>query len=323
MKIEIIDLDNKPAGEILLKAEIYQQELRQDILHKVVEWQRAKKRAGTHKTKGISEVSGTTKKPYAQKGTGNARQGSLRSPQFRGGAVIFGPVVRDHGYSMQKKIRKLALKIALSSKAAENKLIVMSNLDTPAFKTKDLKQKLENIGINSCLVVGMDSVRDINFARAYKNIKHIDALPTIAINVYDILKHEHLILTRDAVATLDIRLSKETSGSNPLPSTILKENLETLIPVPSSTNSPIKSTSKGFQKNDVILNEEHRSASIKTRESKEIKDGFLNNKEFSFPKERTDKTTEEKEKTTKKKSAAATVDKGSLKPKASSKKVGQ
>ena len=207
MKIKVINLDNKEVGEISLASDIYKQELRADILHKVVAWQRAKKRSGTHKTKGISEISGTTKKPFKQKGTGNARQGSLRSPQFRGGAVIFGPVVRDHGYSIQKKVKRLALKIALSAKLSEKRLVVVENLDIKTCKTKDLQAKLTKIGVNSALVIGIDTEKDTNFARAYRNIKYIDALPSDAINVYDILNHDHLILSRASVDVINERLS--------------------------------------------------------------------------------------------------------------------
>src|SRR3546814_8733900 len=122
MKISVKTLDNTDAGEIELSNSGFGLPVREDRLHRIVHWHLAKRRAGTHKTKGVSEISGTTKKPYKQKGTGRARQGSLRSPQFRGGAVIFGPVVRDHGYDLPKKVRKLALKTALSAKQAEGKL---------------------------------------------------------------------------------------------------------------------------------------------------------------------------------------------------------
>jgi large subunit ribosomal protein L4 len=207
MQTKVLDLDNNVVGEIGLNPTIYQQEARPDILHRVVEWQRAKKRKGTHKTKGVSEVSGTTRKPYKQKGTGQARQGSLRSPQFRGGGIIFGPVVRSHEYSLQKKVRNLGIKIALSMKLAGQQLIVLKDLEIDSNKTKELAKKLKVMGINSALIIGLDKVRDTNFIRSYQNIKHIDALPTQAINVYDILKHEHLILTREAVDNIEQRLA--------------------------------------------------------------------------------------------------------------------
>src|ERR1700681_1550834 len=125
MKLTVRNLDNQEVGDIELAEAIFGAPVRRDILARVVNWQLAKRRAGTHKTKGISDIQGTTKKPWRQKGTGRARAGSLRSPQFRGGAVIFGPVARDHAFGMQKKVRRLALKTALSSKQAEGKLIVI------------------------------------------------------------------------------------------------------------------------------------------------------------------------------------------------------
>src|SRR6202166_2939356 len=141
MKLSVRNLDNKEVGDIELSDAVFGVPIRRDILARVVNWQLAKRRAGTHKTKGISEISGTTKKPWKQKGTGRARQGSLRSPQFRGGAVIFGPHSRDHGYKLPKKIRQLALKTALSSKVASGELLVVENLNIGITKTKELLKK--------------------------------------------------------------------------------------------------------------------------------------------------------------------------------------
>src|SRR6201988_448297 len=137
MKLTVRNLDNKEVGDIELADEGFGLPVRRDILARVVTWQLAKRRAGTHKTKGISDISGTTKKPYKQKGTGRARQGSLPSPQFRGGAVIFGPVARSHEFSLQKKVRKLALKTALSTKLAEGKLVVLEAATADSYKTKE------------------------------------------------------------------------------------------------------------------------------------------------------------------------------------------
>ena len=208
MEVKLLNLDNKEVGKVHLDPSVYSHEIRQDILHRVVEWQRAKRRAGTHKTKGISEISGTTKKPFKQKGTGNARQGSLRSPQMRGGAVIFGPVVRDHAYDLQKKVRSLGLKMALSLKVAEQKFLALDGLDVKSHKTKDLSVRLKNLGLSSVLIVGLDELKDKNFAMAYRNIKNIHAVPVEAINVYDILRSEHLVLTKDAIEAVTQRLSK-------------------------------------------------------------------------------------------------------------------
>jgi large subunit ribosomal protein L4 len=205
MKTAVTTLDNKSAGEIELADEIFAVPVRRDILARMVNWQLAKRRAGTHKTKGISDVQGTTKKPWRQKGTGRARQGSLRSPQFRGGAVIFGPVVRSHEFGLQKKVRRLALKTALSAKQAEGKLVVLEKASVKAPKTKALAQQFLKLGWRSVLIIDGPSV-DENFARAARNIPDVDVLPQQGANVYDILRRDTLVLTRDAVQHLEARL---------------------------------------------------------------------------------------------------------------------
>ena len=204
MKTNIISLDNKTVGEIELDETIFGLPLRVDLLHRIVGWQLAKRRSGNHKTKTISEISGTTKKPFKQKGTGNARQGSLRSPQFRGGATIFGPVVRSHAYDLPKKVRKLALKVALSAKVADGKLIVLDTAKTETKKTKDLATRFKALGWNSVLVI--DGQVDDNFALASRNLPHVDVLPQVGTNVYDILRRDTLVLTKDAVQALEARL---------------------------------------------------------------------------------------------------------------------
>jgi large subunit ribosomal protein L4 len=205
MKLAVKTLDNQDAGEIELADEVFGVTVRRDILARVVQWQLAKRRAGTHKTKGISEISGTTKKPWRQKGTGRARQGSLRSPQFRGGAVIFGPVVRSHEYDLQKKVRRLGMRCALSAKAAEGKLVVLDAAALAEGKTKALKQRLDALGLGSALIVAGAEV-DVNFARAARNLPFVDVLPSIGANVYDILRRDTLVLTREAVEQLEARL---------------------------------------------------------------------------------------------------------------------
>jgi large subunit ribosomal protein L4 len=205
MKTKVISLDNQSVGEIDLSDDVFGLSLRTDLLHRMVTWQLAKRQSGTHKTKGISEISGTTKKPFAQKGGGRARQGSLRSPQFRGGATIFGPVVRSHAFDMPKKVRKLALKVALSAKAAEGKLIVLDQAKVGGPKTKDLATRLKALGWSSVLVIDGAKVDD-NFALASRNIPHVDVLPEIGANVYDILRRDTLVLTKDAVQALEARL---------------------------------------------------------------------------------------------------------------------
>jgi large subunit ribosomal protein L4 len=206
MKIQVVSLEGKKVGEADLNDDIFgRQEIRIDLLDRAVQWQQAKKRAGTHMAKTISGVSGTTKKPYAQKGTGNARQGSLRSPQFRGGGVIFGPVVRSHAYDLPKKVRQLALKNALSSKAKEGKLIVLDVAKTDTHKTKDMVSKLKKLGLSSALIIDGANL-DLNFCRAVANIPMIDVLPEQGANVYDILRRDTLVLTKNAVEQLEARL---------------------------------------------------------------------------------------------------------------------
>jgi len=206
MKLDIINLDKKSVGSVDVSDAIFGVEVRGDIMHRVVRWQLAKRQAGTHKTKVVSEVSGTTKKPYKQKGTGSARQGSLRSAQMRGGGVIFGPVVRSHAFSLPKKIRVLGLKSALSAKAKDGKLVVIeAAAGGKDAKTKKLGAQLKKLGWTSALIIDGPQV-DEGFARAARNIPGIDVLPSQGANVYDILRRETLVLTKAAVEKLEERL---------------------------------------------------------------------------------------------------------------------
>lgn len=205
MKTTVKNLNNETVGEIELADEVFGLPTRQDILTRMVLWQLAKRRQGTHKTKGISEIAGTTKKPWRQKGTGRARQGSMRSPQFRGGARIFGPVVRSHEHDLTKKVRKLALKTALSTKAAEGKLVVLEAAKAETHKTKALAAQLKTLGLTSALIIDGANL-DETFVRAARNIPHLDVLPEQGANVYDILRRDVLVLTRNAVEQLEARL---------------------------------------------------------------------------------------------------------------------
>ncbi|QNT77325.1 50S ribosomal protein L4 [Entomobacter blattae] len=204
MDYEIKTLENQSAGSTTLPDQIFGVTPRKDIMARVVHWQLAKRRAGTHKVKGMGEVSGTTKKPYRQKGTGNARQGSLRAPQFRTGGVVHGPVVRDHGYDLPKKMRRLGLISALSQKVEEGKLVILDQASGVS-KTSDLAKKIKVLGWNSALLV--DAHLDDAFARCVHNLRLVDILPTVGVNVYDILKHEMLVMTVSAVEGLKERLS--------------------------------------------------------------------------------------------------------------------
>ena len=205
MKTKIKNLENKEVGEIDLLDAIWGVKPRRDILTRTVNWQLAKRRSGNHKTKGISEVMGTTKKPWAQKGTGRARQGSLRSPQFRKGGIIFGPVVRDHAHDLPKKVRKLALRMALASKQQDGKLIILDTAKCAAPKTKALAKQFAKLGFVSALIIDGSNL-DPNFTLAARNIPHIDVLPEQGANVYDILRRDVLVLTKNAVEQLQERL---------------------------------------------------------------------------------------------------------------------
>lgn len=204
MKVTVKNLDAADVGSIELNEAVFGGDVRADLLSRVIHWQLAKRRSGNHKTKGISEIAGTTKKPYKQKGTGRARQGSTRSPQFRGGATIFGPVVRDHGYDLPKKVRKLGLKSALAAKVKDQKLIVIDDAKLTEPKTKALAAHLEKLGITSALFI--DGSVDANFKKAASNLIGIDVLPQIGANVYDIIRRDTLILTKNAVEALEARL---------------------------------------------------------------------------------------------------------------------
>jgi len=205
MKAMVRNLDNEEVGSIELPDDIFARKPRRDILARAVNWQLAKRRAGTHSTKGISQISGTTRKPWAQKGTGRARQGSLRSPQFRKGAVIFGPLPRSHEHDLPKKVRRLALCMALSSKRQEGKLIILDEAKFKEHKTKPLAVKLSKMGLKSALFIDGANI-DPNFAKAVRNIKNIDVLPEQGANVYDILRRDFLVLTKNAIEQLQERL---------------------------------------------------------------------------------------------------------------------
>lgn len=206
MKVTVKTLDNKDAGSQELNDAVFGVEQRGDILHRMVHYQLNKRRAGTHKTKGISDVSGTGKKPWKQKGTGRARFGSLRGAQFVGGATIFGPVVRSHATELPKKQRVLALKTALSVKAAAGQLIVLDKAACDEVKTKSMAAKLAALNISSGLFVCGEEL-DRNFALSIRNIPFVNVLPSDGANVYDILRHDMLILTVDAVEALTQRLT--------------------------------------------------------------------------------------------------------------------
>jgi large subunit ribosomal protein L4 len=204
MKVSVKTLDNKAAGDVTLADAVFGIEPRADIMARVVNWQLAKRRAGTHKVQIRSEIARTGAKLFRQKGTGNARHGAASSNIFRGGGVVHGPVVRDHGHSLQKKVRALGLKSALSAKARDGKLMVIDTLKSDG-KTASLKGKLAKMGLENALIIGGETL-DEKFQRAANNIPHIDVLPQAGINVYDILRRDVLVLTKDSAAHLEERL---------------------------------------------------------------------------------------------------------------------
>ncbi len=205
MKTKILTLENKAAGDIDLSDDVFGLEPRKDILARMVNYQLAKRRAGTHKVKNRAEINGNGQKIYRQKGTGRARQGNGKAPQFRGGGRAFGPTPRDHAHDLPKKVRALALKHALSSKLADGKLIVLDDAVATEAKTKAVKAQLTALGLANALIVGGAEV-DRNFALAARNIPNIDVLPTQGANVYDILRRDTLVLTKAAVEGLEARL---------------------------------------------------------------------------------------------------------------------
>lgn len=204
MKVKVTTLESKAAGDITLSDNVFAITPRPDIVSRVVNWQLAKRRAGTHKVKSRGEITSTTAKMYRQKGTGRARHGAASVVQFRGGGVVHGPVVRDHGHALPKKIRKLGLRSALSAKAAEGKMIVVDELKA-AGKTAALKAKLAKLGAENALFVGGAEL-DEKFVRAANNLPFVDVLPQQGINVYDILRRDVLVLSKDAAAHLEERL---------------------------------------------------------------------------------------------------------------------
>ena len=204
MKVELKSIGNKKSGNIELADNIFGINPREDIVARVIKWQLAKRRAGTHKVKSRSEIAKTGAKIFRQKGTGRARHGPASVVQFRGGGVVHGPVVREHGHNLPKKIRKLGLRSVLSAKAATGKLIIVDKLQSDG-KTASLKSKLTTLGVSNALVVG-GATLEVEFIRAASNIPLIDVLPFQGLNVYDAVRHDMLVITKEAVSFIEERL---------------------------------------------------------------------------------------------------------------------
>ncbi|UGV27188.1 50S ribosomal protein L4 [Rhodopseudomonas boonkerdii] len=204
MKLNVTTLEGKDAGSVELSEAIFGLDVRADLIQRCVNWQLAKRQAGTHKAKGRAEIARTGKKMYKQKGTGGARHGSARVPQFRGGGRAFGPVVRSHAFDLPKKVRALALKHALSAKAKDGSLIVLDQAVLEAAKTKALLGHFSGLGLTNALIIDGAELNN-GFAIAARNIPNIDVLPIQGINVYDILRRQKLVLTKAALDALEAR----------------------------------------------------------------------------------------------------------------------
>ena len=206
MKLDVQTLAGKKSGSVELNDAIFGHEPRVDILHRMVRYQLAKRRAGTHHTQERGEVSKTTKRIGRQKGGGTARHGNGSVSQFRGGAKAHGPRSRDHSHNLPNKVRAMALRHALSSKVKSSELIVIDDAALKTAKTADLRKQLAKLGVTNGLVVTGATVEE-NFAKAASNIPNLDVVPSAGANVYDILKRHQLVLTKEAVADLEARLS--------------------------------------------------------------------------------------------------------------------
>ena len=206
MKKQVVNLENKKVKDLALNIEVFGVKILPDIIHQYIRFQNAKSRQGTHKTKSRSEVNGRAKKPFSQKGTGNARQGSSKPPHFRGGATSMGPVPRDHSFSLNKKEKKLALKSALSSKIQEDNIIFLDKLQTNTHKTKDLVKKLNNFDFNSALFVYGDDKIDDNFKKASSNLPNVSLLNCNGINVKDLILNETIFIDEKSIDLITKRL---------------------------------------------------------------------------------------------------------------------
>jgi large subunit ribosomal protein L4 len=212
MKLSVIKLDGKASGDVELSDAVFGiTDIRGDLLARYVNWQLAKRRAGTHKVQTRNENSRTGKKMYKQKGTGGARHGSRRAPQFVGGSRAFGPIVRDHGFSLPKKVRALALRHALSSKAKAGALVVVDTVSVKEAKTAALREQFGKLGWTKALIIAGPEV-DANFGLAARNIPHIDVLPNAGLNVYDILRADKLVLTKAAVEAIEARFAQKEAA---------------------------------------------------------------------------------------------------------------
>lgn len=206
--IDVLDWNKKTVGSVDLSAEVFEQPVRKDVLQALVRWQLAKRRQGTHQAKDRSEVSGGGKKPFKQKGTGNARQGSIRSPLMPGGAVIFGPRPRSYAYTLPRQYRRLGLRNALSYLFSEGRIHVVDSMNSEGGKTKELAQRLKGFGAEKAVLI--DVQVDEKFKRASQNLGKFKYYTTAGLNVFDLLKFNHLIITKSAVEPIVARCRAES-----------------------------------------------------------------------------------------------------------------
>lgn len=203
--VDVYNVNKEKVGEVNLKEDIFGVEIKPYLLHEVVVWQRACRRSGTASTKTRGEVSGSSRKPWRQKGTGRARVGSTRSPLWRGGGTVFGPKPRSYAYTLPKKVRRAALKMALSSKLANGQLVVLEDYPFTAPKTKEFVQVMKNFNLEKALFITLDSHKALELSA--RNVPSVQIMPTAGLNVYDILRYDHLVLLSPAVAAIEARLA--------------------------------------------------------------------------------------------------------------------
>jgi len=203
-KIQVVDQNNKKVGDFELAPEVFEVEIMPEILNHVVRAQRASVRQGTHATKNRALKTGGGRKPWRQKGTGRARAGSVRSPLWRGGATTFGPQPRDYSFKVNKKVRKLALKMALSSRAAEEKITVVKSIDLAEIKTKAFADVAEKLGMTKTLIVAKGV--DKNLELSARNMPHIKVIEADKLNVYDVLLYPELVMLETAAQDVQERL---------------------------------------------------------------------------------------------------------------------
>ena len=203
--LQVFDWNKKEVGSVEASSDVFEAEVRKDVLHSVVRWQLACRRQGAHKAKTRAEVRGGGKKPFKQKGTGNARQGSSRSPLLESGGVIFGPSPRDYSYNLPKKLKKLGMKSALSYLKSEGRLFVLKSIESSDGKTKSFAENVKSLGLKKAFVVDLE--KNDMVARATKNLPKVKYTQVMGVNVYDLLKYDSLVISEGALKALEDRLN--------------------------------------------------------------------------------------------------------------------